>query len=129
LQLTNFWQDVRRDLLDRDRIYIPKFTMTQFGVTEDQIKQGRCDDCYRALIRHEVERTERLFLAGDALVPLLDKKFQKQIALFSRGGRAILQAIRRRNYDTLTKRPKLTLLRKSRLALGMVFGSPSARTK
>jgi len=129
LQLTNFWQDVRRDMTDRDRIYIPTFAMTQFGVTEEQIKQGRVDDCYRALIRHEVERTERMFLAGDALVPTLDKKYQKQIALFSRGGRSILQAIRRRNFDTLTQRPRLTFLRKSRLAIGMIFGSARARAK
>jgi squalene synthase HpnC len=127
LQLTNFWQDVRRDMLDRNRIYIPQFTMTQFGVTEEQIRTGRVDDCYRALIRHEVERTERMFVAGDALVPLLEKKFRKQIALFSRGGRSILQSIRGQNYDTLTRRPKLSFVRKTRLALGLVFGRAIAR--
>jgi squalene synthase HpnC len=126
LQLTNFWQDVRRDYQDRNRIYIPKHTMKQFGVSEDQIRDGRCDDCYRAVIRHEVERTERLFAAGDGLVPLLDKRYRRQIALFSRGGRAILQAIRGRNFDTLTSRPSLSYWKKTRLALGLLFGGKRA---
>jgi squalene synthase HpnC len=127
LQLTNFWQDVRRDIVDRDRIYIPRHLMNQFAVTEEQIRAGRCDDGYRALIRHAAERTEMLFAAGDALPPTLDKKFRKQIMLFSRGGRAILKAIRRRNYDTLTRRPRLSWAQKTGLALGLVMGGRSAR--
>ena len=128
LQLTNFWQDVRRDVRERDRIYIPLHTMKQFGVSEEQIRAGRCDDAYRALIRYEVDRTERLFAAGDALVPMLDEKYRKQIALFSRGGRAILASIRARKYDTLSGRPKLSYVKKTRLALGLVFGGRRATT-
>ena len=41
LQLINFWQDVRRDILDRDRIYLPADDMQRFGVTEDQLREGR----------------------------------------------------------------------------------------
>ena len=32
LQLTNFWQDVRRDILERDRIYLPRESMERLGV-------------------------------------------------------------------------------------------------
>jgi squalene synthase HpnC len=127
LQLTNFWQDVRRDITDRDRIYIPRFMMTQFGVSEEQIRAGKCDDAYRAMIRHLCDRTELLFAAGDALPPLLDAKFRKQIMLFTRGGRAILKAIRLQDFDTLTSRPSLSWVQKSKLALGLVIGGGSAR--
>jgi squalene synthase HpnC len=122
LQLTNFWQDVRRDIADRDRIYLPREDMDRFGITEEQLRAGRCDGAYRDLIRFQVRRTEEIFAAGDALVPLLTGKLRRQIALFSRGGRAILQAITESNFDTLTHRPSLTRWRKSRLALGLVFG-------
>ena len=47
LQLANFWQDVRRDILDRDRIYIPADSMRNFGVSEEQIVEGRCTDQFR----------------------------------------------------------------------------------
>ena len=122
LQLINFWQDVRRDILDRDRIYIPKEDLARFYVSEEQIRQGQCDDNYRELIRFEVDRTEKLFDAGDALRPMLPPEFRKQIALFSRGGRAILEAIQRQNYDTLTARPFLSRWQKGRLAFGLLVG-------
>jgi squalene synthase HpnC len=119
LQLANFWQDVRRDLLDRDRIYLPAESMAPFGVTESslrqQIAEGRCDESVRRLIELEVDRTARLFDEGEALLPLLDRSVRGQIGLFGAGGRAVLQSIRRRNYDTLTERPSLSKWQKGRL--------------
>jgi squalene synthase HpnC len=126
LQLTNFWQDVRRDILDRDRIYLPRESMDLFGVTEDQIRQGICDDNYRRLIQFEVDRTEKLFAGGLSLLRMLEKRYRKQIALFTRGGRAILQSIRDQNYDTLSSRPALSRWRKGRLALSLMIGGGPA---
>jgi squalene synthase HpnC len=123
LQLTNFWQDVRNDILERDRIYIPLDSMRYFGVTEEQLRQGRCDENYRELIRFELRRTEAMFDAGEALIPLLGKRYRSHIALFGQGGRTILQAIIRRNYDTLTARPALTAGQKSRLILAGLAAS------
>jgi hypothetical protein len=40
--------------------------------------------------------------------------------LFGKGGRAILQAIRDQNYDTLSARPSLSAWQKSRLLLSAV---------
>ena len=117
LQLANFWQDVRRDILERDRIYIPADSMQRFGVSEDQIKQGRCDDNYRRLIQFEVDRAEAMFVEGEQLLPLLRPSIRKHIALFGMGGRAILRAIRRQNYDTLSRRPTLSKPQKFRLML------------
>lgn len=128
LQLTNFWQDVRRDLLERDRIYLPQESMQRFGVTEEQLRQGRCDDSYRRLIEFEVTRTAALFDEGEKLLPLLDRRYRGQIALFGQGGRAILQAIRNQHYDTLTRRPRLGKLQKLRLVLSVLIGRLIAGT-
>lgn len=122
LQLANFWQDVRRDILERDRVYLPLDSRKRFGVTEEQIREGRCDENFRALIRFEVERTEALFKQGDALLPLLDRSVRSQIALFGKGGRAVLSAIRRQNYDTLSRRPSLSGLQKARLIASVLRG-------
>jgi squalene synthase HpnC len=134
LQLTNFWQDVRRDILDRDRIYLPRESMDQFGVTEEQIHQGRCDENYRRLIRFEVDRCQAMFDEGRPLLALLRPQIRRHIALYGKGGEAILQAIRRQNYDTLSKRPRLSSWQKARLigtALAAKFLSPfgSGRTQ
>jgi squalene synthase HpnC len=127
LQLVNFWQDVRRDIVERDRIYLPRDAMKRFGVSEEQIRAGRCDDAYRQLIRFEVDRAERLFDEGEALLPLLDRSVRPQITLFSKGGRAIIAAIRRQNYDTLTSRPRLSKAQKAKLVLRTLLGTLGSR--
>ncbi len=122
LQLANFWQDVRRDIEYRDRIYLPRESMARFNVTERQLLEKRCDDNYRNLIRFEVDRTEAFFQEGDALLPTLRPAVRAQISLFSRGGRAVLESIRRQNYDTLTHRPALTKWQKGRLLFSAMLG-------
>ena len=117
LQLANFWQDIRRDMLERDRIYLPNDSMSRFGVSADQIREGRCDDNFRKLIEFEVERTKKLFDCGDALLPLLEPAIRRQIRLFGNGGKAVLTAIRRQHYDTLSRRPRLSRWQKGRLIL------------
>jgi squalene synthase HpnC len=37
LQLANFWQDVRRDVLERDRVYIPRDIAQKHGLDIDQM--------------------------------------------------------------------------------------------
>jgi squalene synthase HpnC len=115
LQLANFWQDVRRDLLELDRIYIPADSMRKFNVSEIQLRELRSDDRFRSLLKFEVDRTEAMFTQGEKLLDLLDRSVRPQISLFTQGGRAILQAIRDQNYDTLSHRPSLSSLQKVRL--------------
>ncbi|MGN6368667.1 MAG: squalene synthase HpnC [Phycisphaerae bacterium] len=122
LQLINFWQDVRRDILERDRIYLPAEDLERFGVTERDLREGRITAAYRELLRFEVERTERMFDEGAALLPMLKPMHRKQIALFLKGGRAIAAAIRRQQFDTLTRRPRLSKWQKGRLIAGTMAG-------
>jgi squalene synthase HpnC len=129
LQLANFWQDVRRDILDRDRIYLPQDSMQRFGVTEEQIRDGRCDDNYRRLIRFEVDRTAKLFDEGDDLLPLLEGYVRQQVGLFSQGGRAVLDAIRRQDYDTLSRRPKLSRWQKGTLVARALLAMTRTRLR
>jgi squalene synthase HpnC len=125
LQLANFWQDVRRDILERDRIYLPQESMDRFGVTEEQIRAGQCDEKFRALLRFEVDRAAALFDRGAALLPLLRPAVRLQISLFGKGGRAVLSAIRRQNYDTLSRRPALSKFQKGGLVCStlIAFGA------
>jgi len=127
LQLANFWQDVRRDIIERDRIYIPADSMHRFGVDEDQLRNGHCNDNYRNLIQFEVDRTEKLFEEGQALLPMLEPTVRRQVSLFGQGGRAVLQAIRRQNYDTLSKRPSISKMQKSRLVIRALVTGVASR--
>lgn len=127
LQLANFWQDVRRDILERDRVYIPRESLERSGVSEQQLREGRCDERYRDMMRFEVERTERMFVKGSALLPLLGAAERAHIALYGMGGRAILNAIRRQGYDTLTRRPSLSMFQKAGIIVLAIADAVRAR--
>ena len=45
LQLINFWQDVAADW-QKGRVYLPGADLSQFGVSEAQIADARCDDAW-----------------------------------------------------------------------------------
>jgi squalene synthase HpnC len=114
LQLTNFWQDIKRDYAI-GRIYIPLEDLERFGVSEEQISEGNADDRFRALMKFQVDRTRQLFIEGYPLNERLDRSLQSDLALFTRGGLAVLQAIERQRYDVLSTRPTLSKLNKTKL--------------
>ena len=115
LQLANFWQDLRRDY-EMDRIYIPLEDMEQFGYTEEELVQNVANDAFRKLLRYEVARAQELFEQGLPLVDRLEGRVKLDIALFTKGGMRVLEAIRERDYDVLSKRPTVPTARKLWLA-------------
>ena len=119
LQLTNFWQDVVRDY-HMGRIYIPLEDMERFGYTERELAQGLATESFRSLMRFEVERARDLFRRGLDLVDTLDGRFKLDVALFTKGGLSVLDAIERQNYDVLSSRPILTKTTKLRLMAAAV---------
>ena len=114
LQLTNFRQDVKRDY-EIGRIYIPLEDLDRFGVSEEQISEGKTDDRFRALMRFQVDRARKLFVAGHPLGDHLERSLGSDLALFTRGGLAVLQAIERQDYDVLSTRPTLSKLDKTKI--------------
>ena len=107
-QLTNFLRDVREDVRDHDRIYVPKTTRERHGVTEADVR--RCDptDGFRAAVAEELRRTERLYREGVEGIQYLPDDCQFAV-LYA----AVLYAehhrlIRGRDYDVLTATPELS---------------------
>ena len=114
LQLANFWQDIRRDRI-MGRIYLPREDMRQFGVPEEDLDQSSASSSLRQLVAFEVDRTEALFEQGWPLVGRVKGHVRVDLALFSRGGQAILRKIADQQFDTLAARP--TVGRKEKLGL------------
>ncbi len=135
LQLTNFWQDVSRDYQERGRVYLPRSDMKRFGVSESEIANREATAEFRALLRYECEIAMRMFRQGAPLVDALDRGSRLPVALFARGGVAVLDAIRRQGYDVLSERPTLSSRRKAWLLasawlgnrLGIGYGLPNPR--
>ena len=116
LQLTNFWQDLARDY-QKGRIYLPLEDMARYGYSQADLAQGVENDSFRRLMAFEVDRAMDLFRQGAALVPMLEESCRLDVALFTRGGVAVLDAIRNQDYKVLTARPSLSKVRKGGLFL------------
>jgi len=114
LQLTNFWQDIKRDLA-MGRVYLPEDEMRRFGVTKDDLAGDVANDPVKDLVRFQVKRTADFFDAGLPLIDRVRGHLKVDVALFSRGGLAILDKIEQQDYDTLSARP--TLSKREKLAL------------
>ena len=121
LQIANHWQDVRRDYLDADRMYLPLDELHSFGLSEEDIADGirrrRCPDAYRTMMRFQVDRAEAWFRKGERLVDEVPQELAIDLRLFTDGGRAVLKAIEQQNYDTLSRRPKVGKSTRAWLAL------------
>lgn len=116
LQLTNFWQDVRRDL-GKGRIYIPLEEMERFHYSEEDLLAARFDGRLRDLMAFQVRRTRELFRSGLELIPRVRGRLRLDLRLFSLGGLAVLDAIEDIGYDVLNRSLKLSRARKALLAL------------
>ena len=114
LQLANFWQDVSRDYT-KGRIYIPLEDMDRFDYSEGELDRGVFTDGFRDLMAFEVDRARDLFRLGLPLVDTLDGRLKLDVALFSKGGMKVLDAIEKQGYDVLSRRPEVSKAAKVRL--------------
>lgn len=117
LQLINHWQDVRRDLIERDRVYLPA---AETGLSAEDLREmlDRGDDPaarvrYIRAVRPLVERTRVMFRAGRPLPRTLEPSIAPVVRLFGAGGEATLAAVERIGCATLWERPRLTRSRKA----------------
>src|SRR5208282_1184622 len=114
LQLANFWQDVSRDL-EKGRIYIPLDRAAAHGLSEREIVEKKFDARYVALMKELIEYARVLFEKGMPLSKMVEGKLSVDLAMFSRGGLAVLDAIEAIGYDTLNRRPEVSKGKQVRL--------------
>ncbi|MCH7661317.1 MAG: phytoene/squalene synthase family protein [Euryarchaeota archaeon] len=111
-QLTNFVRDVREDIVDRDRIYLPQSTLEAEGVTNEQIERFEMDERVARAVQTELSRAESLYRTGVAGIKHLPRDCQLPVLLA-----AVLYAehhrlIRECEYDVLGNEPELSTIRK-----------------
>ena len=131
LQLTNHWQDIKRDWIERKRIYVPAdmHDIADFESRLDRtIAQGfSCDAAFfadsRRLVRRLVAKTWDLWEEGESLLPSVSPRARPLLWLFAAGGRSTLREIERWNCETVLERPRLSKLRKASLVLRAVLSA------
>ena len=137
LQLTNHWQDVCRDILDRDRIYIPREFMPGEDFEErlraSSLQGWAVDGTFleesRVVIRRCVERTWDYYEQGEPLLGRLQPTSRPIVRLFRDGGMHVLKLIESWDCETVLHRPRLGGARKFLLFSRAWLGSRLAGTR
>ncbi|MCL7419226.1 MAG: phytoene/squalene synthase family protein [Halalkalicoccus sp.] len=111
-QLTNFVRDVREDVIERDRIYLPQSTLEAEGVSDERIERFEMNENVARAVKTELTRAESLYREGVAGIKYLPRDCQLPVLLA-----AVLYAehhrlIRNCGYDVLNTEPELSAARK-----------------
>ena len=125
LQLINFWQDIKRDLAI-GRIYVPATMMDSFGVTRDDLSAAKPTPAVHALMVALVDWADRCFEPAARLSAAVPRWLSPSIDLFAGGGRATADAIRRADYDVLSRRPVVRRRTQIALVLKAALARPAA---
>ncbi len=121
LQLANHWQDVARDF-KIGRCYIPGEVASRCGIDRERLSET---DDFRDMMKFLVDDARTRLRFGQPLVESVPKIIRTEVALFQRGGLAVLDAVERSRFNVLTKRPVVSRWTKLRLLLGVLLGRRS----
>jgi phytoene synthase len=111
-QLSNFLRDVREDIHDYDRVYLPQETLEQYDVTETHLADAEVTEGFKAAMEAELRRTERRYREGVAGIAYLPEDSQFGVLLAAVMYAEHHRLIRARDYDVLTETPELGRLRR-----------------
>src|SRR5438552_13867190 len=114
LQLINIIRDVREDW-ELGRVYLPQDELASFGVTEDDIAEGRATDAWRALLTFQAERARVYLQDGLGLLGSLDGRSALCVSTVAGLYRATLERIEARGFDVFEGPPHLSALTKLRI--------------
>lgn len=111
LQLTNVTRDIGDDVT-RDRIYIPREELRQFGVEERELLNRAENDRVRRLIEFQIARAERYFREAEPLLGEL--AFDARFPTLLMGGvyATVLAKLRKDPLIAVRKRLSLSALQK-----------------
>ncbi len=108
-QLTNFLRDVREDIIEYNRSYMPRETLEKYGVGYKEIEGLEFSEAFSKVMREEIIRAENFYREGVEGIKYLPKDCQFAVLLAS-----ILYAdhhrlIVKQDYDVLTRRSTLNM--------------------
>ncbi len=122
LQLTNILRDVGEDW-QSGRLYLPQDELAAHGLTEADIAAGRIDARWRAFMRFQIARTQRLYAEAMPGIALLDRSGRFAIAAAAELYRAILDDIATHDYDVFNRRAHVGTFGKLRRLPGIWWRS------
>jgi phytoene synthase len=114
-QLTNIIRDIGEDAR-RGRVYLPINELQRFGVSVADILNARYSDNFLKLMAFQHARAEGFYEAAMDALPDADRRAQRPGLIMAAIYRALLEEIRRDQFQVLHQRISLTPIRKLWLA-------------
>lgn len=111
LQLTNIIRDVAEDARNQ-RVYLPQEDLQRFGVTDEDLIQGRHSPEFEALMQFEHDRARGFFEQAAQLLPREDRRHMLAAEMMGQVYGEILEKIRQRRFQVFGPRIGLSKLRK-----------------
>ncbi|MFX0084791.1 MAG: phytoene/squalene synthase family protein [Candidatus Hodarchaeota archaeon] len=111
MQLTNILRDIKEDFL-KGRIYLPKETLNDYQVTNEDLRSELVSENLKSLIRYESEQAKALYKIADLGIEELPPTGAYTVKVASNVYSEILNEIKRRDYQILNQRAIVSKLRK-----------------
>jgi squalene synthase HpnD len=115
-QLTNILRDVRKDA-SFGRIYLPLDEMAAFGVSEDDIAQGRFNEKMRQLFRFQGLRARHYYAKAHRLMVPVDRPKLLAAEIMRENYEELLHKIERQDFDVMSANIRNCKLTKAILIL------------
>jgi len=106
MQLTNFLRDIREDLDQRGRIYLPEDELERFGIREASLASGLVDENWKRFMRFQIERADRLYEEANQGIRFLRPRGRLAVRVGSDLYRMILRKIEGQDYDIFKTRAR-----------------------
>lgn len=116
LQLTNIIRDVGADAR-AGRVYLPQEDLRRFGVSVDDLREGRHTPAFGELMRHEAERARHFYRAAREVFPVVDARSLVAAEIMGQIYLALLGEIEARHFRVFEGRIALPARRKLAIAL------------
>ncbi len=116
LQLTNILRDIREDLENGQRIYLPLEDLARFGYTAEDFSNKIRDDRFLALMEYEAQRAEKLYEQAAAEISAQNRDALLPAEVMADIYRTLLGQMRADGFRVFEKRYRLSKARKLAIA-------------
>jgi phytoene synthase len=121
-QLTNFLRDIREDLEELGRVYMPQEDLRRFRLTRSDLA-GRCrDDRWIEFMNFQIARNRQLYREAFPGIAMLNWRGRLAVKVSYVLYRAILGEIERAGYDVYRERVRTNLFQKLWLSMKALAG-------
>jgi phytoene synthase len=126
LQLTNILRDVQVDARI-GRVYLPQVDLRRFGVTADDLAQGRHTPAFVELMAFEAARAHEYYRRAWAALPAVDARRLFAAEIMGHTYFALLREIEARRFDVFSRRVTVPTTRRLAIALRCWIGARLGR--